>query len=126
MDLLNLLTKARADNLYKPLNDLIRRDLDDNDVELIILGSEYVYRQIMLEYSLELPLSGKSQSGELIFTNDLSGVDLSHRYSFFEPELDTVEFSADRSGGNILLRVQCIGLGENPVFQYRQTSIPIS
>lgn len=126
MELLNPLTRAKADSLYQPLEDTLRRDLNDNATEVLVIGDVGVSREIEIKYSFELPIAQRSQSGKLVITQSSLGVDLSHEYSFSEPEIDSVEFSAEVSGSDIRLRIVCTSIGENPVFQYRQASIPIA
>jgi hypothetical protein len=126
MELLSTLTKSRADRLYQPLDDIFRRDLNDNDIEVIVIGDASTVRKVVVSYSFELPISNRSQSGELTITQDSSGVDLSHEYSFLDPEIDSVVFDVDVTGGDIRLLIACTNIGENPVFQYRRASIPIA
>jgi hypothetical protein len=126
MQLLNTFTKFRADRLYQPLDSLIRRDINDNSVETIIVGSALENRKVNIEYGLELTIANRFQTGELILIQDSSGVGLSHRYSFSEPEISEVEFSSGIVGVNIQLYIQCTGIGENPIFRYRYTTIPVT
>lgn len=110
---------------FGPEDDALqRRDINDNATEYLIVGSVLDDRQIDIEYMLDLPITNKSQTGHIVIIQDIDGVDLDHHYSFASPELDEVIFGADISGTNIRLLITCSGLGENPKFLYRLTSIP--
>lgn len=105
---------------------VIRRDINDNATEAIVVGDSDEDRRVSIEYTLDLPISNKAQTGRIIIVQDSDGVDVDHHYSFEAPELDEVIFTTDISGTDIRLLIQCISLGENPTFLYRLKSIPVA
>ena len=110
---------------FGPEDDALRRrDINDNATEYIIVGSVPDDRQIDIEYTIDLPITNKSQTGRIIIIQDSDGIDFDHHYSFASPEFDEVDFSSDISGTDIRLVIMCSGLGENPKFLYRLKSIP--
>ncbi|MBN2256680.1 MAG: hypothetical protein JW704_02500 [Anaerolineaceae bacterium] len=112
---------------FGPLSDEVyRRDLLDNATEYLIVGNIAVDRQICIEYTLDLPIGNRSQTGKIVIIQDADGVDLDHHYSFAIPEFDEVNFDVDISGTNIRLLIECTSLGENPVFLYRRSKIQVA
>lgn len=104
----------------------IRRDLDATGIEYIVVGSISSDRQVTVEYSIELPASGRAITGTVILNQDGIDVDLNNMYSYTEPEIETVLLSADILGTNLRLIVETNGLGENPVMTYKRTALPVA
>ena len=126
MELRNPLSKFQADQLYKPLVDTLRRDLTDNSVEYLVVGDITEDREIRIEYSLELPIGGRALTGVIVLNQDGSLVDLDNHYSFTDPEIETVEWDSDIVGNNVRLIITTTGIGENPVFIYRRSVLPVA
>lgn len=126
MEQRNSLTRWRADRLYEPLHAIQRRDLLDNNVDFIVVGDKTEDRQVQLEWSFELPISGRSMVGLFRFVQNGSSVDLDNHYSFIpNDELKGVEFSASLVGDEIRLDIVTNSLGENPTIKYRRTTIGV-
>jgi hypothetical protein len=104
-------------------------ELTDNTTESISFGATSRYRAISIQYAFVLPISGKSQTGEIHISQDGGAIRiLSHEYNYDEAfgEFAGLDFSVSINGSsNIILEIALTAIGENPVFSYKSIDWPV-
>jgi len=98
----------------------------DNATDYVVLGAVASIRTAIVEYVVELPVSHRTEVGEVeISHDDSTATVVRHGYSFAEPEITGLTFSADISGGNLRLVFTKSAVGENPTLNYRVLTTPV-
>lgn len=95
-------------------------ELSDNNTEYIVVGSLSTDRNIILEYSFELPIADDAITGRLYFITKGSTVELGHEYDFISPEITGVDYFRDINLDEIRLKIVTLAVGENPKFLYKK------
>ena len=109
-----------------PFSPVIQQDLLDNNIDYIVVGTKTIDRKVILDYSFELPISGRSLVGQFTLVHNGVSVDVDNYYSFIEPEISGVTFGASIVGNEIRLVIVTNLVGENPKIRYRKMSIGIA
>ena len=105
---------------------VFRRDLLDNSTDYIVVGDTGIDRKIILDYSYELPISGKALTGTFTINHDGTTIDLDNWFSYVDESLEeSVHFGAAIVGSEIRLTTITNSVGENPTIKYRRTSIGV-
>lgn len=126
MEILNPLTKTRADSLYVP-KGFTQLDGFDNTVDAVILGSTASCRAFIVDYSVVLPVSGRSRTGRIdIAYNGTTTEITSDSYSFSGSDISGLTFSTDINTGNIRLVLTKTSVGEHPTLFYRFATVPVA
>lgn len=104
-----------------------QHDLFDNNTDFIVIGSMLSDREITMEWTFELPISGRTMTGIFrVIQNDIA-VSLSNKYSFFAgDEIIGVTFGAAVVGNEIRLTIVTSGIGEDPKMRYRKQPLAIA
>jgi hypothetical protein len=124
MEILNPLTKGKADVLYAALN-YTRVDGFDNTTDYIVLGYASEYRAFQLDYAVVLPVSGRSRVGSFNVMNDGAAVDFTDEYSFSDSDIEGLSFSVNITLDRVTLVFTKTMVGENPTFFYKRASVPV-
>lgn len=103
----------------------IRRDLQDNSVEYIVVGDKTVDRSIEISYSLELPIGNRAIFGTLYLVQEGSNIIVDNEYSFIPPLIESISYAGSFDGNDIVLEITTSGIGENPIFLYRTSKFEI-
>lgn len=104
-----------------------QRDLLDNNTDFIVLGDVSEIRGVQMEWTLELPISGRSMNG--IFRIVHNGVDanLDNFYSYIgTDEIETITFGTQIVGSDLRLTIITSGIGENPKLRYRKQTLEVA
>ena len=126
MEILNPLTKSRADTLYVA-KAYTRLDGFDNAVDTVILGQTVNCRAITVDYSVVLPVSGRTRTGTIEITYDGISTEISSdAYSFSGSDISGLTFSSDVNSGNIRLVFTKSSVGEHPTLFYRFATVPVA
>lgn len=92
---------------------------DDNIVE-VPLADESDVSEVIIDYTVELPVSRLKQRGQLQFFLTDGAVVFDHEYTFRRKEIFGVSFSGSLTGGKINMVVATNQVGENPTLRYKQ------
>lgn len=126
MTLRNPLTVARADARYVPIA-FQRQDGFDNATDRVALGVAADYRAFRVEYVLELPVSQRSQAGDITIAHDGALAEVAeHAYRFNGVEITGLTWTADIQAGVVQLVLQKTGVGENPTLHYRVHPVAVA
>lgn len=126
MEILNPLTKNRADSLYAQ-KGFTQLDGFDNTIDAVILGSAASCRAFIIDYSVVLPISGRSRTGRIdIAYNGTTTEITSDAYNFSGTEISGLAFSTDVNAGNIRLVLTKTSVGEHPTLFYRFATVPVA
>jgi hypothetical protein len=120
--------QAAADSRYVQLIPT-QVELIDNTVENVALADASSVRSVSLEYSFILPISGKTQTGELDLSHTGGTAQIiGHEYHYDETdgEFPGLSFAATIVGANLCLEITLAAIGENPLFAYKLIEWPIS
>lgn len=113
-------------SLFQSASPEIQVDLQDNNIEIIVVGDKTVFRKIIWNYSFELPIGDKALTGCFVFNHNGTNVDLDNHYSYIPPEITGVTFNASIVGNDIRLTVTTNGVGEHPKLRYRAVTIKLA
>jgi len=116
----NSLTRRQADQLYEPLHEELRQDLLDNNTDHVVVGDTATDREIVMPYTMQLPISGRAFAGTFRLLHDNGVIDLDNQYHVTLPMLGGFAFSATVVGTEIRLNIVTNGVGENPTLTYRR------
>lgn len=118
MELRNPLTTPRGDARYERIEPP-HMDGFDNAIDYIDLGAAADYRAFRIEYAVVLPVSGRSQTGVIEISHDGATASVNrHAYSFDEPEITGLDFTARIDAGIVQLVFQKSAVGEDPTLYY--------
>jgi hypothetical protein len=127
MELRNELTRARADQLYEPLNAFIQEDVTgSSDSVSIVLGAAASYSSFIIDYMVEKLVSHHKEDGTITISHDSTDAYLtSHEFNYFEAAPFTgITYGATLTGGNVNWTIVTSGVDENLSFRYRITRVP--
>jgi hypothetical protein len=127
MELRNELTRARADQLYEPLNAFIQEDVTgSSDSVSIVLGAAASYSSFKIDYMVEKLTSHHKEDGTITISHDGAVAYLtSHEFNYFETAPFTgITYGAAFGGGNVSWTIVTSGVDENLSFRYRITRVP--
>lgn len=127
MELRNALTKARADQLYEPLNAFTQEDVTgSSDSVSIVLGAAASYSSFIIDYMVDKVTSHHKEDGIIRISHDGTDAFLtSHELNYFEAAPFTgITFGATLTGGNVNWTIVTSGVDENLSFRYRVTRVP--
>jgi hypothetical protein len=124
MELRNVLTPAQADARYVALAWTTVNGLDDSS-DTLDLGAVASYAAFIVEYLLTLPASGRSQAGLITITHHggVAAID-DHHYSYQDPEIAGLTWSAAIAAGQVQLVSTKTAVGDSTRLQYRVTRTP--
>jgi hypothetical protein len=104
-----------------------RLDGFDNATDAIALGLAASYRSFTAEYTLELPVSHRSQVGQIRVTHaGGSAAVAEHEYSWDGTEIDGLTWAADIATGTVRLLLTKASVGENTTLHYRITAVAVA
>lgn len=104
-----------------------QQDLLDNDSTYIVIGDRTVDKTVQIEYSFQLPISGRQRNGVLTFSHDGLAPTLDEDY-YYETgdEITSVEFGAVVSGDELRVTIVTSSVGENPKLVYRRNILGVA
>lgn len=100
-------------------------EMTDNSVEVIVVGNPTESKVIEIDYSYQLPISGRQRNGSIRVQHDNSTAEMVEEYDYMVPEITGVTFSASMTASEIRLVVTNSSVGENPKMFYRSQAYPV-
>lgn len=96
-----------------------QKDLTDNNSDWVVIGDKTTDKAILVDYSFQLPISGRQLAGQFMVHHDGTNVELDNAYNFLVPEVTGVTFAATIVGNDIRLTIVTASVGENPKMVYK-------
>jgi len=104
-----------------------QQDLFDNDSTYIVVGDKTSDKVVLIDYSFQLPISGRQRNGRLTVSHDGSNTTIDEDYFYEEgDEITTVTFGAAISANELRVTIVTSSVGENPKLIYRTLILPIA
>lgn len=97
-------------------------EMFDNSVEVVVVGDPATDKVVDIEYSYQLPISGRQRSGCISVMHNGTTAEMVEEYDTMLPEITGVSFSVAIVGSEIRLSITNSSVGENPKMVYRRLS----
>jgi hypothetical protein len=92
----------------------------DNSVEVVVIGDPSTDKVVEIDYSYQLPISGRQRNGSIRVQHDGTTAELVEEYDTMIPEITGVSFSVAIVASEIRLSITNSSVGENPKMVYRR------
>lgn len=104
-----------------------QQDLLDNDSTYIVVGDKTTDKVVTVDYSFQLPISGRQRTGTLTVAHDGSTATIDEDYYYEDgDEITSVTFGTTISGNELRVTIVTSGVGENPKLVYRRFKLGIA